>query len=495
VPVKCVPPTWQSVTFYSNQSGDAFMFSIADGAGCGETSPLGLSPHKYCPGGYAAISNPVEGASQCWPIGCHFSVPSIYPYRDCYTVGIAGEISAVEQIICRAPICPTGYTYDPTSGVCCETGSGPCPPGHCWCGSVRACIDCSFGKTCEGSAVNTWDSVTCKWIATLPICPAGQEYSWFYCACVPCAPNKCPCDPLADCVSCKNGLTPPCSSERGCRWNRGTCRWDCVTPPCDPGNHFDLKVCRCIPDCPTGNCWCDLASPPQCISCTPPLCAKYLNCEWNVATCTWECDSPPCDIALFDYAKCKCKPLHLLWLIRDEKNRLIRWSADTGGHLVQEIFEPGDVAPVATVIDPDHECDSACFHAINGWLVGTYLADGVLTLGKSRDHGKTWTMKPIPGDYTFARSVWHRKRLVVVGYRAGNLYMRVGKLLPDNDFDWSDPEVAVTPTLPHTSNGDLSLWVDGTTIVMTWGDTASRLHLSKCGFLKLDGTNLWRHEA
>jgi hypothetical protein len=383
VPIRKTKPTWRACGPFD------VSFSIVGGVACSGTGPRCSPGWSECNffGGFPCFCAPPDIASRFQAITTGV--------RNCtYTCifGTAGFPFGVgARFNCECATCPPGFHYDPASGYCLDT---TCPAGFCFCVTTGTCYPCpSTGKRCDGVATNTWDPLRCLWVATPPPCGPQEHFDWLTCACVPCPLNQCWCAPEGRCIDCDGEHDPPCKVERSCAWNTLTCQWDCTTPACSPGEHYDLKVCRCVSDCPTGQCWCEASSPPACIDCTPPDCHAELHCVWDVSSCTWACDDPATICGpdrTWDAAHCKCSNPDI-W------NQKTPWGGLHEASTVKGIrYRAADLAEAPFTTDTQVTTDPADSEArmVRDWNGRTYLLNshlGRVVERTSDDEGQTFT--------------------------------------------------------------------------------------------------------
>ncbi|HTE17857.1 MAG TPA: hypothetical protein VK689_05690 [Armatimonadota bacterium] len=133
-----------------------------------------------------------------------------------------------------------------------------------------------------------------------------EGYPIYPCHSADCPPGQYWCD--GECITPDPDELPPCMEELDCYWDETVCDWVCDPPQCPGDKVWDDHTCSCIPACPEGQCYCAATSPPGCVSCSTPLCAEALHCEWNPAICNWTCDNPAtrCGGASFNFETCSC---------------------------------------------------------------------------------------------------------------------------------------------------------------------------------------------
>lgn len=219
----------------------------------------------------------------------------------------------------NCPFCPTG-TFDAATGLC-QHGpdDGNCPPGTHWDPVCRKCVsdvpprrcwawrDCKWNPPRKCDFPLIFDPIGCGCFCPPRACGPHSQLDPVTCTCLPCNFGECWCVTEQRCITC---VDPPCKSQRQCVWDVLLCDWDCLPQPpgssgCSAGEHYDLVKCRCITDCPSGQCWCEGSS--ACIDCAPPPCTAELHCKWDVDLCDWVCDDPPCKPpSTWDAAHCRC---------------------------------------------------------------------------------------------------------------------------------------------------------------------------------------------
>lgn len=360
----------------------------------------GIGPDFVCPAGWTTCTYFGTGPCICVPPDVVSRYQALYPDtissypRNCVFscgVGVFSVFPVLCDCECAVCLAPESF-YDAASGYCL---SERCAAGFCYCAATNTCIDCTTErpKRCDGVATNTWDPLRCLWVATPPDCGPGSSFDWGTCSCTACPAGQCYCIPAGRCVNCGGASEPPCKTERGCVWNQRTCQWDCTDPTCAAGEHYDRHVCRCVSDCPAGECWCEASSPPACISCTEPDCADELNCEWDVTTCTWVCDDPATVCGpdrTWDTAHCRC----------DKPDTWNLKTPEGGLHVASTLkgirYQRADLAEAPYSSDVDVTTDPADYQArmLRDWQGRLYLLNnhlGEVHYRTSDDDGATWT--------------------------------------------------------------------------------------------------------
>jgi hypothetical protein len=188
----------------------------------------------------------------------------------------------------------TSWYFNPEDCLCYpDYGAGPelCPPGNCWCATTGNCISCT-DPSCPGVTECNWNSAYCRFECDgLPHCDPGDGWDPATCSCVElCTPGNCWCEGSSRCINCED---PDCAVELNCAWNEVLCEWECDDPQylCDTGYDWEPSLCECVPECPDGECWCQLST--ACVDCSSePECKEELNCEWDATICDWVCDDP-----------------------------------------------------------------------------------------------------------------------------------------------------------------------------------------------------------
>lgn len=264
----------------------------------------------------------------------YFHLDPLYPDCECNEAPhhcVDGEWDSVGGGCFCDSFCPNclgfGSDLDFANGLCksgTETGTS-CPPGTWWDPVCLACVsnvpprkcwrweDCQWKPPIDPTTHCTYplvyDPATCQCVCASKACNPSQILDRITCECIDCTFGQCYCMPEHRCVVCTD---PPCKIERSCYWDTYDCSWHCIDDPdnCSTsGGHYDLEICGCVPDCPDGECWCNISM--SCIPCPDPDCKSELECVWDIEICDWACEDPPClpGATWTGEPQCKCTGL------------------------------------------------------------------------------------------------------------------------------------------------------------------------------------------
>lgn len=422
------------------------------------------------------------------------------------TLQYSPDVGAYRCFGCSSGV---GLTYNPYTRRC-ETE--PCPPGTFCCEPLSQCIPavvipCAVEKGCVWQAEDI-----CNWVcpSEYSLCDHVNRYHWdnLLCQCVQCPEPYYWCDKIKQ---CQRVVLPQCLEELNCVWNDVDCRFDCDTPHCPPGQVYHntprTGTCECIPDCSAGTCWCegDPYDPNDggCIPCVRPDCWEELNCAWNTLDCVWECDSIEdiCGPAnIWDYVECRCGNGGNSFHLRDTNDQFHIFHRELAtGTMVDDRWGADDTEEETVEIDPADDCRCPSFWLLDGVLGGIYLRGTTPILAQSRNHGKSWELTEIPGEYATLSSIEHRGRLLVMGFRAGVWYQRVGKVELTGEVIWSEEvdsaiEETLDPAKSPTGNGHFRDPVDNM-LTFAWEDTDGDWHIGFCRGIDLQAIGDWNAAA
>jgi hypothetical protein len=216
--------------------------------------------------------------------------------------------------------CPfPGYTFDPKTRYCLCGNCGT----DCYCPATGTCIPCPAEPPCWQQRGCYIDAATCQWTCPdVVLCAETWTFNYTTCLCEPCPAGTCNCQDDG-CVDC----TPPdCAEELNCTWDPVGCEWECDEPSC-PGQCWDPTTCTCG-TCPAGYECCNGI----CIPVTDPACKTERSCTWNSTTCSWDCTTPSCpDGQHYDLTICDCvEGFDGVWLVESEITFVFR-ACEVGG--------------------------------------------------------------------------------------------------------------------------------------------------------------------
>jgi hypothetical protein len=369
------------------------------------------------------------------------------------------------QICYELPVCTAGYCYCVLTGDCqpcaCNPGTEDwdpwtcrcepkCTPGNCWCAATRACVPCP-PVTCAPYLNCHWDSNACQWACTRrATCPPHYLWSDPQCRCLtePCPTGSCWCVNQGRCVDCDD---PPCKVARGCVWNETTCQWDCTNPACGAGEHYDLKACRCVPDCSPGDCWCEGSL--ACVACPPPDCADELHCVWDPDACAWDCEDPadicPPGSTWTGAPDCRCDGAASPWNLETLFHGFHQVSTIAGlRYQGAPRTTPPFTRDVQVTTDPA-DGESSIIRDWRGRLVTLALNRGRVQERVSTDGGNTWSLPvtiagsalmPVSHPRPAGPAVWNGA-VVYAWYDAGALKGQIrypGDVAPSAVFTFKD---------------------------------------------------------
>ncbi len=413
-----------------------------------------------------------------------FAVPHFYiEWLLCLDNGTATGCMTVDDQCCTC----FGGEWDPITHWCYDD---PCD--ECYCALSDTCVDC-IEPRCKDILNCYFDKDLCSWFCDpIPNCGANYHWDMVQCLCVPCPPEECYCESTGRCIPCD---PPPCADVLDCDWDKNTCQWLCDPPNCAPGYNWYEPECQCVPDCESGECWCDDpydAYDGECVSCIPPDCAEELNCYWSTTTCDWVCDDPDerCGPQnSWDYDICGCGG-SLACHLRDTNGQYVLIHVAGDGTLVAERYDADDEQEEIVTIDDDTSCGDACCWLIDGVIVVLYRRGRSPKLAISRTHARIWDLSDVPGEYARLCSIEHRNRLIIMGYRSGVWYQRVGKIPLEGDVEWSEENESGLDEPPPTGNGHFRDPVDNV-LSFAWESNDGVWHVSICRAIDLQANGVW----
>lgn len=385
-----------------------------------------------------------------------------------------------------------GGTWDPLTQWCYDD---PCD--RCYCAATGFCMNCT-DPYCKAQLNCVFNKDVCTWVCDPPP-NCGANYHWdnFQCLCVPCPTGECWCEKNGRCIPCTE---PPCADVLDCQWDKQTCQWLCNPPDCDPGYAFYEPDCECVPDCGPGQCWCidPYLYTGECVSCTPPPCSVALNCYWDTHACDWVCDDP--DEICGPNGEWVGEPIcgcdgTLSCHLRDTNGQYVLVYVATDGMLKTKRYDADDAEEETVEIDDDTSCGDPSCWLIDGVIVVLYRREHSPKLAISRTHAREWTVYEVPGDYSRLTGVEHRNRIVIMGFRAGAWYQRVGKVPLEGDVEWSDEVDSLvedslpTPAAP-TGNGHFRDPVDNV-LSFAWENVDGEWTISICRAIDLNAFGEW----
>lgn len=180
--------------------------------------------------------------------------------------------------------------------------------------------------------------------------------------------------------------------------------------------------------------------------------------------------------------------------LRDHTKRQHIYLTNGDGNIVVQRYDDTDALGDIVTIDASTECNAPSFWLVNGVLEGCYIRDGAMKFARSHDHGSTWDVYDIPGEYENQFTVTHRgERKVTVGFRGDTWYVRVGvqdRTTPARLYNWSDEQAI--PLEGGTPNGQGHLSVeDDLALRLTWIDEDGGVHITSCYALSLAAVGDW----
>jgi hypothetical protein len=210
------------------------------------------------------------------------------------------------------PTCPAGYTATAADGIgsvgarCCVPDSGP--PANIY--NYAICPGSGYWwarpglfRNCVNDTVDGGDTYVDSYHCECVLCPPGEE---FFSGQGWCLSEDC--DPGECFCDLTQECTPCpeqlCIEELNCEWNPATCQYDCDEPGCAFDEEYDYDTCACVP-CPDGYCWCETTG--TCVPCPEQECSVERSCTWNTDTCQWDCTDIVCaEDEYFDWDLCEC---------------------------------------------------------------------------------------------------------------------------------------------------------------------------------------------